>query len=51
MATPCSLFAFHEVVRLGALWKWILFVGLGEGFLFFMKHAPLSPWESDLSLF
>ena len=22
-----------------------LFVGLGEGFLFFMKHAPLSPWE------
>ena len=22
-----------------------LFVGLSEGFLFFMKHAPLSPWE------
>ena len=37
--------AFHEVVRLGVSCLAWFFVGLGEGFLFFMKHAPLSPWE------
>ena len=67
---PRGPFAFHEVVRLGAYWKWNLSVGLskgfcfceacsplpmgegpgvrsglGEGFLCFVKHAPLSPWE------
>ena len=31
MATPCSLFAFHEVVRLGALWRWSLFLVFGDG--------------------
>ncbi len=32
MATPCALFAFHEVVRLGAPYFACFFVGLGEGF-------------------
>ena len=40
---PRGPFAFHEVVRLGALWKWSLFVVFGGGVLLFVKHAPPLP--------
>ena len=31
-AMPRGHFAFHEVVRLGVLWRWSLFVGLAWAF-------------------
>ena len=51
MATPCALFAFHEVVRLGVLWKWSLFVGFGEVFCEACTPLPMGEGPGVRSVF